>query len=147
MKLTQNDLFQTHILKTLEDTHSFAQSLVDALPEKAIVLFFGELGAGKTTLIKAMAEVCGIPPLTVTSPTFSLLHIYEGTRKIFHFDLFRLSNMEDFTSRGFYEFFAEKALFLIEWPERIHALSLRGPVYQVRITALDNEERLIEVSA
>lgn len=127
-----------------EQTHAFGKALAKSLPEKAILLFTGDLGAGKTTLIKGIADGLGIDPRHITSPTFTLLHLYEGEKPLFHFDLYRLENAAEFELLGFAEMLLQKGIFCIEWPERIAHLSLpKSEIWKVELSHLKGDERLI----
>lgn len=86
--------------------------------QKGILCLTGEIGAGKTTLIKGfVSELLGISEHCVHSPTFNYLNIYEGTGEVYHFDCYRLKNGLDFLGRGFDEYFT--GICLVEWPEKI----------------------------
>jgi tRNA threonylcarbamoyladenosine biosynthesis protein TsaE len=83
-----------------------------------VVTIAGELGAGKTTLVKAICRGYGVTE-DVTSPTFALVHRYQGTRTaVFHLDLYRLRDANELTNLGWDELLSEEALVLVEWPER-----------------------------
>jgi len=103
-----------------EETIAFAKHFGSNLPPKATIAFSGDLGAGKTTFIRGLVEgAAGIDPRQVSSPTFAFLHIYEGAKKIYHFDLYRLPNEGEFISSGFDEFIHADGICCIEWAERI----------------------------
>lgn len=88
----------------------------------AVFCFFGDLAAGKTTLIKGIVEgATGISQEQVSSPTYVLLNIYEGCRTLYHFDLYRLKSSEEFLGMGFDEYWQE-GVCCIEWSERIKDL-------------------------
>nr|WP_322625259.1 tRNA (adenosine(37)-N6)-threonylcarbamoyltransferase complex ATPase subunit type 1 TsaE [uncultured Flavobacterium sp.] len=90
-----------------------------ALPPKNIVLFHGQMGAGKTTFIKALAKQLGVTDMT-GSPTFSLVNEYgtEDGKTLYHFDLYRLNSEEEAYDMGIDEYFYSGNLCLIEWPEK-----------------------------
>lgn len=109
-------------LKTLEDSKTIAYSLAESLQLKDCICFYGDLGAGKTSFIRFLVEALylkyGYEPVTVTSPTFSLLHLYEkDPLYIAHFDLYRLKNSAEVEAIGFDEYI-EDYLCLIEWAQR-----------------------------
>ncbi len=84
-----------------------------------IFLFYGDMGAGKTTLIKSLCECLGTEG-PVTSPTFSIVNEYTGTNnKIFHFDFYRLKNETEALDMGYEEYFYSGAYCFAEWPEKI----------------------------
>jgi len=93
------------------------------LPSNSVVCFYGDLGAGKTTFIKGLANgAADYSPLEISSPTFVFLNIYEGNRIIYHFDLYRLEKAEEFLSMGFDEMFESGGICCVEWAERIHSI-------------------------
>jgi len=107
-------------LNSVEETLKFGRELAKQLPEKAILCFEGDLAAGKTTLIKGIVSgLMDYPQERVNSPTFVLLNIYEGDRIVYHFDLYRLNDPDEFFVMGFDEMWDDKGLVCIEWPERI----------------------------
>src|SRR5262245_49283906 len=94
------------VTHSAEETFSFGYALGQTLPSHSVICLYGELAAGKTTLIKGIAAgAAGIDPAHVQSPTFTYLNIYEGRQKIYHFDLYRLKDVDEFLSMGFVEFF------------------------------------------
>lgn len=106
-----------------EQTLQLAYDFGKQLPSNSVVCFYGDLGAGKTTFIKGLATgAADYSPLEVNSPTFVFLNIYEGTRTIYHFDLYRLHKAEEFLSMGFDETLESGGICCIEWAERIHSL-------------------------
>ena len=105
-----------------EATRAYAYELGKKLPSCALVTLSGDLGAGKTAFIKGLAAgYAGISEHEVSSPTFSYLHIYEKTRPVYHFDLYRLKKAHDFFDAGFDEYFRLDGVTCIEWAERIMA--------------------------
>ncbi|WP_420421856.1 tRNA (adenosine(37)-N6)-threonylcarbamoyltransferase complex ATPase subunit type 1 TsaE [Simkania sp.] len=126
---------------SLEETAEIGRSIARDLAPGAIVAFFGDLGAGKTTLIKSLASgLTGIDPHEVSSPTFTYLHIYKGTCPVYHFDLYRLKNAADFLARGFDEYFDAGGICLIEWAERIDPI-LPEHTQRLEIKHLDENKR------
>jgi len=105
---------------TAEDTYEAGRKIATLLKAGDVVCLTGELGAGKTTLIKGIAgELVGTSPQEVTSPTFTYLHIYPGPLPLYHFDLYRLHSSEQFLSLGFSEFLGKESICCIEWPDKI----------------------------
>lgn len=83
-----------------------------------LVAITGELGAGKTTLVQAICRGCGVTD-PVTSPTFALVHEYEGAHfPIYHLDLYRLTSPKELTNLGWDDIMERRALVIVEWPER-----------------------------
>lgn len=100
-----------------------AQAIIQRTSGRGVVAFFGEMGAGKTTLIREICAHLGVKD-TVTSPTFALVNHYisERTGDIFHFDFYRIDKLEEAYDLGYDEYFDSGALCLIEWPEKIEPL-------------------------
>jgi tRNA threonylcarbamoyladenosine biosynthesis protein TsaE len=111
----------------------------------AVVAFEGEMGAGKTTLIRALAAVLGVSD-DVSSPTFALVNEYRDGRDqpIYHFDFYRIDSIEEAERMGAAEYLDSGYLCLVEWPARVAAL-LPEPRLEVRIEVLSAEARLIEL--
>ena len=105
----------------IEDLDSVAKKLLGESRNSTVWLFYGEMGAGKTTLIKAICQALGVRSV-MTSPTFSIVNEYEGNGKIYHFDFYRLKNEEEAYDIGVEEYLDSGNLCLIEWPERIPSL-------------------------
>jgi len=94
----------------------------NAVGENTVVAFYGELGAGKTTLIQALCRHLGVKQ-EVTSPTFAIVNEYSGSdsRIIYHFDFYRLDNPEEVLDIGFEDYISSGDLCLMEWPEKIES--------------------------
>lgn len=113
-------VFETN---SAEETIEVGRKLSSLLPERGAVLLIGNLGAGKTTLVKGIASDRGAAdPDEVSSPTFPLIHEYGDPPRLFHVDLYRLDTEQEVLSLGLDEFLDRKALTLIEWGERFPAL-------------------------
>ncbi len=110
-------IFLTHSSNETEDVGGQIGRLVQ---NGDVLCLTGDLGAGKTTLVKGIAkQYTGINTLDVTSPTFTYLNIYSGLSDLYHFDLYRLSSPEEFIQAGFLEFLSTKGICCIEWPDRL----------------------------
>ncbi len=134
-------------------TLALGELLTELLPSPKLVLLRGDLGAGKTTLVKGMAAALGAAEAdAVTSPTFTLVHEYKSRRekghnaRIFHLDLYRLETEAELESVGVWEIVdAGDALVLVEWGERFPSLVARADA-EIAITPGENEtERLLLV--
>ena len=109
-----------------------------------IFLFYGDMGAGKTTLIKSLCKCLGTAE-AVTSPTFSIVNEYVGANdKIFHFDFYRLKNQSEALDMGYEEYFYSGAYCFIEWPEKIPDL-LPEHYVTVQLKVLADNSRQIQV--
>lgn len=127
-----------------EETLRIGKEFGAQLKPDAIVCLFGELGAGKTTFIRGIAEGIGLDPSQVSSPTFVYLNIYEGKIPLYHFDLYRLNDVDAFLSMGFDEILFSPGIKCIEWSERIASIL---PKEAIKVTLTHKEEgRQIEAS-
>ena len=86
-----------------------------------VILLYGDLGVGKTVFAKGFAEGLGITE-PVTSPTFTIVHEYEGSKKMYHFDLYRIGYPDELYDIGYVEYFYSDGVSLVEWPERLEYL-------------------------
>lgn len=130
---------------SLPDLPSAAKKICEALKGKTIVAFYGEMGAGKTTLIKEICKELGSSD-NVTSPTFSLMNEYRtlSGKKIYHFDFYRIKSLAEVYDMGYEDFFFSGNLCFIEWPEKIKQL-LPENCLTINIT-VENNLRTITLS-
>lgn len=132
-------------VKSLEETRDLALKIGPQLPESCTICFFGDLGSGKTTFIKGLAESRGTPADQVTSPTFVYLNIYPESGPLFHFDLYRLTKgVDEFIALGFDEFLYGPGLKCIEWSEKIEPI-VPPDALRIRISHRGENEREISV--
>jgi tRNA threonylcarbamoyladenosine biosynthesis protein TsaE len=123
-----------------QETIAFGAELTALYPEGGIFCFSGNLGSGKTTLIKGLVSaLTDIDPNDVTSPTYTYLNIYES---VTHFDLYRLENSDEFLALGLEDYLYSKGFVCIEWSERIKDI-LPSPVIHIDITPLEGSKREI----
>lgn len=101
------------------DTFRLGAALAERLPDGSVVALLGTLGAGKTRLVQAVAEGCGIRRRDVVSPTFVLIHEYPGDRMVYHIDAYRLKDEDEFLELGPEEYFESNGITLIEWADRV----------------------------
>ena len=134
-----------HLIATSpEELPAVANKIILSATSSRIFLFYGDMGAGKTTLIKALCETLGVTE-PATSPTFSIVNEYVGVdRRIYHFDFYRLKNETEALDMGYEEYFYSDAFCFIEWPEKIPNLL---PVHynKVEITVQPDNSRSISV--
>ncbi len=111
----------------------------------AVVMLIGDLGSGKTTLAKGIVQALGAaPPGEVLSPTFSLVHEYEGEPKVYHLDLYRLDTVPQLETLGLEDIWEQHAIVLIEWGERFDS-ELPGVRLEVRLDYDGDLGRVIEI--
>ena len=109
---------QGHLNLSLAELTSWGEKLGTASEPPLLITLKGDLGAGKTTLAQAICAGYGVLE-EVTSPTYALVHKYSAERSpVYHVDLYRLSKEEDLTNIGWDDIMAERALVIVEWPER-----------------------------
>lgn len=120
--------------------------LLDFAGNKRIFAFYGSLGSGKTTIIKAICKKIGVAD-KVTSPTFTVINEYK-TRKnepVFHVDLYRIKNKEELFDIGLTEYLSGEYYCFIEWPDMAESL-LSAEAVTIKISVEDNHHRLLDVS-
>jgi tRNA threonylcarbamoyladenosine biosynthesis protein TsaE len=131
---------------TLRDLPMIAREITRQLEEVPVWAFHGDLGSGKTTLIKAVGKALGVAD-AMSSPTFAVVNEYEGTKhgKIFHFDFYRIKSEGEAFDIGIEEYFYSGHPCLIEWPEKIPSLlpETRG---EVTLTIENETQRTIAIS-
>jgi tRNA threonylcarbamoyladenosine biosynthesis protein TsaE len=131
-------------VNSLSQLPQAAEAILANSAGNKIFLFYGEMGAGKTTLIKVLCETLGVTE-QATSPTFSIVNEYIGRdSRIFHFDFYRLKNQTEALDMGYEEYFYSGAYCFIEWPEKIPDL-LPDHYTTIRIEVLDSNSRSISI--
>ena len=134
--------FQTN---SEEETIALGSTLSALLPERGAVLLIGNLGAGKTTLVKGLAEARKVVARDdVSSPTFPLIHEYGDPVRIFHIDLYRLETEQEVLSLGIDDLLDRRALTLIEWGERFPSLWPKETL-AIRLEHLGGDSRRISL--
>lgn len=134
--------FQIKSLDTIRDT---AREFIDNMGDRTVFAFYGSMGAGKTTFVKAVCEELGVKDV-VNSPTFAIINEYEveGKEPIFHFDFYRINKPEEAFDFGYEDYFYSGSICFIEWPEKIEALLPENCV-KVTIEEQADGSRKIEV--
>ncbi len=132
-------------IHTLEELPKVAQALHNYANDQKFFIFEGEMAAGKTTFIKAFCEALGVTDV-VSSPTFSIVNEYESSHgPVYHFDFYRLKNLQEAYDIGYEEYFYSDSYCLVEWPSKVEEL-LPEAYIKVQITVADDEQRLFEFS-
>lgn len=136
-------MFQQRILG-LEMLQNAANQLIDFFESERIFAIYGNMGAGKTTFIKALCRKLGSVD-NITSPTFAIVNEYTAENKaaIYHFDFYRIKRLEEVFDIGYEHYIYSNNYCFIEWPENIDSL-LPEKYVEVRITETLNGERLVE---
>jgi len=111
----------TIITKSPEETKKLGRAISKLVKPGDLLAFYGELGTGKTCFIQGVSEGLEVKDY-VTSPSFTIINEYQGKIPVYHFDLFRLSNIEEILDLGYEEYFYGEGLTVIEWAEKIEKL-------------------------
>ena len=131
--------------QSAEQTIARGKELASQMRAPLLVLLRGELGAGKTTLAKGIISGLGAAAEEeITSPTFTLVHAFSGPVKVYHVDLYRVEGVQEFDSLGLEDLFAEPAIVLIEWPERMR-LRTDWSVLRIDLEHIAEDERKITI--
>lgn len=132
---------------TSEDqTHHLGQVLAEVIPPGTVVALNGTLGAGKTRLVKAMASSLGIPAEDVISPTFVIMQRYFGGKTLYHFDVYRIKDDDEFLELGPEEYFDSDGITLLEWADRVVDCLPRSYL-RIDIEVLGETRRQFTISA
>ena len=124
-------------IKDLEHIREAAQEFISHMGDHRVFAFYGSMGAGKTTFIKALCEELGVTDV-VTSPTFAIVNEYQASdHPIFHFDFYRIKKLEEVYDMGYEDYFYSDALCFIEWPELIEEVL---PAEAVKVTITEKAD-------
>ena len=134
-------------INDLNSIHEAARQFVDLIGDRRVFAFYGQMGAGKTTFIKAVCETLGVEDV-ITSPTFAIINEYSCPMPlapcptIYHFDFYRIKKLEEVYDMGYEDYFYSGALCFIEWPELIEEI-LPSDAVKVTITQNPDASRTI----
>lgn len=131
-------------IDNLDHIHEAAKTFINAMGDNTVFAFYGKMGAGKTTFIKAVCEELGVTDV-INSPTFAIVNEYRSDTTgelIYHFDFYRIKKIEEVYDMGYEDYFYSGALCFIEWPELIEDL-LPGNTVNVYIEETENGSRMI----
>lgn len=129
-------------IQSLDQLQEAAHLFVEAMGDNTVFAFYGKMGAGKTTFIKAVCEELGVSDV-ITSPTFAIVNEYRSDlagELIYHFDFYRIKKLEEVYDMGYEDYFYSGAVCFIEWPELIEEL-LPGNTMKVTIEEVENGAR------
>ena len=136
---------KTIAIKSLESLPQAAAEFVEAMGDYTVFAFNGEMGAGKTTFVKAVCEELGVDDV-ITSPTFAIVNEYQSATtgdSIFHFDFYRIKKLDEVYDMGYEDYFYSGSLCFLEWPELIEEL-LPEDAVKVTIEETPDGSRLIK---
>lgn len=126
----------------LPDLPAVAKAIIELLQTHKLVAFYGQMGAGKTTLIKQICAQLGVMQ-EVSSPTFALVNEYQTSTQqiVYHFDFYRIKNLEEVYDIGYEDYFYSNNICLMEWPENIEPLLQNEQVIKVHIKPTEANSR------
>jgi len=129
-----------------EETTRWGREFASQLAAPAVILLYGALGSGKTTLAKGIISGLGAAQEEeVSSPTFVLVHVYRGRPPVYHVDLYRVEQVHDFETLGLEDIFIEPGILIVEWAERF-LLRTDWPTIRIQLEHLGGDRRKISVS-
>ena len=129
-------------IENLDNIRAAAREFIQNMGDAHVFAFYGKMGAGKTTFVKAICEELGVEDV-ITSPTFAIINEYEGDETIYHFDFYRIKRLEEVYDMGYEDYFYSGALCFIEWPELIEEI-LPDDAVRVSITEQQDGSRLVK---
>jgi tRNA threonylcarbamoyladenosine biosynthesis protein TsaE len=141
-------LGKTHLEKVVKGekaTEQLGFKLASFFRSGDVIALYGELGTGKTCLVRGLAEGLGVEKGLVSSPSFSLINEYPGTVPVFHIDCYRLEREEEILELGLEEYFSGSGISIIEWAERIR--DLPEDRWDIFLTILDESRRWVRFTA
>lgn len=133
-------------ISSLDGISQAAKQFADSMGSSRVFAFYGKMGAGKTTFIKAVCECMGVEDV-ITSPTFAIVNEYTSVttgETIYHFDFYRIKKIEEVYDMGYEEYFYSGSVCFIEWPELIEEL-LPEDAVKVNIKEEDDGSRTVEI--
>ena len=130
-------------INSLDTIHEAAKEFIKGMGDGKVFAFYGKMGAGKTTFIKALCEVLGVKDV-ITSPTFAIINEYTdgNNNPIYHFDFYRIKKLEEVYDMGYEDYFYSGNLCLLEWPELVEDV-LPEDVIKVTIEEQPDGSRLL----
>ena len=134
------------VIKDIGHIREAAREFIEHIGDRRVFAFYGKMGAGKTTFVKAICEELGVDDV-ITSPTFAIINEYTSTKDdtIYHFDFYRIKKLEEVYDMGYEDYFYSGALCFIEWPELIEEI-LPDDAVRVSITEQEDGSRIVTFS-
>ncbi len=132
------------VSSSADETEEIGFRLAGVLKAGDVVALYGDLGAGKTTMVRGIARAFGIDPRDVTSASFTIVAEYPGARPFYHIDLYRIGSEEELEQTGFWECLGGSGVSVIEWPEKIGEAVLDKAI-RVRLRHKGNDMREIVI--
>jgi len=147
LHLNKINSLKTFKATSVSDLKQIAEKLIEQFGAKRVIAFYGEMGVGKTTLIKELCIVLGVTEIA-NSPTFSIVNEYVGAenKSIYHFDFYRIEKEEEVYDLGYEDYFYSDNFCFVEWPEKIPNL-LPEDVVKVTLELDDENNRLISIAS
>ncbi len=130
-------------INSLENIDQAAQQFYNSIGNHRVFAFYGQMGVGKTTFIKALCQFFGVKD-DISSPTFAIVNEYIGAQgeQLFHFDFYRIKNEEEAFDFGYEDYFYSGAFCFIEWPEKVESL-LPADCVKVFLYETENKQRIL----
>lgn len=132
-------------IRSLDTIRETAHEFVANMGQASVFAFYGKMGAGKTTFVKAICEELGVEDV-ITSPTFAIVNEYQSTKTggpIYHFDFYRIKELDEVYDMGYEDYFYSGAPCFLEWPELIEEI-LPNDAVKVTITEQEDGTRIVE---
>lgn len=131
------------VTHSAEETQALGRRLAAGLEPGDVVALYGNLGAGKTVLVRGICEAFGMDPERITSPTFTIVHEYSAARfPVYHFDAYRIERTDEFYGIGYEEYFFGDGVSIVEWADRVEVL-IPDHAIRLRIEHEGGDERRI----
>ena len=135
-------------INSLDNIREVAKQFIAAMEDNTVFAFYGKMGAGKTTFIKAICEELGVTDV-INSPTFAIVNEYrsdETGELIYHFDFYRIKKLDEVYDMGYEDYFYSGALCFIEWPELVEEV-LPGDAVKVTIEEVEDGTRSVRLES
>ena len=135
-------------INSLDNIREAAKQFIAAMEDNTVFAFYGKMGAGKTTFIKAICEELGVTDV-INSPTFAIVNEYrsdETGELIYHFDFYRIKKLDEVYDMGYEDYFYSGALCFIEWPELVEEV-LPGDAVKVTIEEIEDGTRSVRLES